>query len=373
MKKIGIFGGSFNPVHNEHVRLATLAKEELGLSVLYIMPTFIAPHKSQIAISPEHRLNMLKLAFDGVDGIEISDYEIEKGGKSYTYQTVEHFKKTLDADLYFLVGGDMLYDFKNWKYPERILSACTLASFKRKDFSNDEEDIKKYFTKVFNKDFIQLKTCGEVNSSTKVRVYSSFNLDITSMVDKRVSDYIKKNDLYFDKYADLVSKTLPEKRVKHTANVVISALSQAKRLGLDENKVKLTATLHDIAKYVDPKTVEGFSYPDDLPAPVIHAYLGEYLARNTLNITDEEILDAIKYHTTGKANMSTLGKLIFLADMVEEDRNYKGVEIIRELFDKDIDECMKVALQEEIIHLTNKGQPIYYKTLEALDYYERKE
>lgn len=371
MKKIGIFGGSFNPVHNEHVRLAILAKQELGLDTLYIMPTFIAPHKSQIAVSPEHRLNMLKLAFSGVDGIEISDYEIVKGGKSYTYQTVEHFKKTYNAELYFLVGGDMLYDFKNWKYPERILSACTLASFARKDFSNDLEDIKSYFAKTFNKDFIQLKTCGEVNSSTKIRVYSSFGLDITSMVDKKVSDYIAENNLYFDKYADLIKKTLPYKRVKHTANVVISALSQAKRLSLDENKVKITATLHDLAKYIDYKTVDGFICPDDLPEPVIHAYLGEYVARNTLKIADEEILDAIKYHTTGKANMSMLAKLIFLADMVEEDRDYQGVEILRDLFNKDIDECMRVALQEEIIHLTNKQAPIYYKTLEALDYYER--
>lgn len=372
MQKIGIFGGSFNPVHNEHIAMALSAKAELGLNTLYIMPTFIAPHKSAPTLSAEHRLNMLKLAFKDIDGIEVSDFEIQKGGKSYTYQTVEHFKSNYDCELFFLVGGDMLYDFKTWKYPERILSACTLASFSREDFSNDISGLKEYFLTTFNKDFIQLKTAGKTLSSTKIRVYSSFGLDITKLVPTAVAEYISKNNLYpADFYTEAVINTLPEKRIRHTANVVVSALSKCRELGLDSEKVRISATLHDIAKYIDPDSVDGFSKPDDLPPPVVHAFLGEFVARNSLGITDEEILEAIKYHTSAKPQMSDLAKVVFLADMVEEDRSYEGVEELRELFKGDLDDCLLSALKEEVVHLLNKGKPIYHQTLDAIEYYEK--
>lgn len=372
MEKIGIYGGSFNPVHNQHVELAILAKEELGLDKLYIMPTFIAPHKSEQCLSAEHRLNMLHLAFDGIDGIEVSDYEIKKGGKSYTYQTVEHFKSTTNAELYFLVGGDMLYDFKTWKNPERILNACTLASFSRQDFKNDLDALQEYFRNTFNKEFIQLKASGKAVSSTKIRVYSSFGLDITELVNERVAKYVKDNDLYpADLYTKAVINMLPKKRVRHTANVVITALSKAKELKLDESKVRIAGTLHDIAKYIDFNTVDGFLPPPDLPEPVIHAFLGEFIARQKLKVADPEILEAIKYHTSAKPNMCTLAKLIFLADMIEEDRSYEGVELLRECFKGDLDECLLTALKEELVHLINKKQPICALTLEAIEYYEK--
>jgi predicted HD superfamily hydrolase involved in NAD metabolism len=158
--------------------------------------------------------------------------------------------------------------------------------------------------------------------------------------------------------------------VKHTANVVVSALSKAKQLGLDEDKVLLSATLHDCAKYLDHNKVQGFSIDNDVPAPVIHSFLGAFVAQKVLGVTDEEILDAIRYHTSGKAQMSTLGKLIFVADMVEEDRVYDGVEKLREYFEKDdFEKCFIECLKEEFLHLINKKQYIYHQTINAVEYY----
>ena len=109
--KVAIFGGSFNPVHNEHIKVALGAINELELDKLIIMPTFISPHKQNGEVmSAEHRLNMLKLAFMGNSKVEISDYEIEKGGVSYTYQTITHFKSLYgDATLYFIKRTFSLY------------------------------------------------------------------------------------------------------------------------------------------------------------------------------------------------------------------------------------------------------------------------
>lgn len=371
MKRIGILGGTFNPVHVEHVAIAKRAAEELALDKLIVMPTFISPHKTDGAVEPKHRLNMLKLAFKDDDKIEVSDYEIERQGKSYTYLTVEHFKEIEDCKLFFIVGGDMLVNFKTWRYPERILKACDLAVFGREEFFADFEVEREYFIKTFGKDFYRLSYTGKDASSTKIRTYSAFRLPLDGLVPKAVEEYIKENDLYpSDKYIEYILKNLPPKRIKHTADVVVSALKRAGELGLNKQKVVTACTLHDCAKYRDYREVDGFVLPDGVPQPVVHAFLGAFVMEKELGITDAEVIDAVRYHTSGKADMSTLSKLVFVADMVEEGRVYDGVEKLRELYEKaDFETCFRECLKEEMIHLLNKKQYIYVETLNAYDYY----
>ena len=148
------------------------------------------------------------------------------------------------------------------------------------------------------------------------------------------------------------------------------ALKKAKELNLDVQKVYLSALLHDCAKYLDYTAFKGFKLPCDIPEPVIHAFLGAFVAENILGVKDKEVLDAICYHTSGKSNMSTLGKLIFVADMVEKERVYEGVETLRNLFNQnDFEYCFRECLKEEFIHLINKGSSIYQETVNAYDYY----
>ena len=370
MKKVGILGGTFNPVHNEHIALVLSAIKELELDKLLVMPTYISPHKTDLPASAEHRLAMLKLAFSGVDKVEVSDYEIEKQGKSYTYQTVEHFYKE-DQQLYFIMGGDMLVDFKNWKYPERILDKCTLAVFSRQNFGADFEKEREYFIKTFNKDFLKLNYIGKDASSTKIRTYAKLGLEIDDLTDKKVADYIKENQIYeSDVYQLFVMNNLPQKRLKHTADVVICALKKAKQVGLDNERVSLACTLHDLAKYMDYTSFNGFNLPQGVPKPVVHAFLGAFVAEKHLKIQDQEIIDAIRYHTSGKANMTDLAKLVFVADMLEEGRSYDGVEKLREIYENsDLDTAFIECLKEEYVHLLNKGQEIYIETKNAYDYY----
>ncbi len=370
MEKIAIFGGTFDPVHSEHVSLVKSAITELGLDKIIVMPTFVSPHKTTKSAPSEHRLNMLRLAFRDIEKVLVSDFEILKEGTSYTYQTVEHFYNK-DTTLYFLVGGDMLLDFKKWKNPDRILGSATLAVFGRDSVEVDYQKEQEYFKKTFNKEFVRLNYQGKDYSSTKIRTYFRLGLSLGDLMPTPVCEYVVKNKVYQpDEYERFILKVLPERRIRHTANVVITALKKARELGLDQEKVRISATLHDSAKYLDKNDVKGFEIADDVPQPVVHAFLGAFIAEKYLKINDQEIIDAIRYHTSGKAEMSLLSKLIFVADMIEEDRNYEGVEKLRELYEKaDFETCFRECLKEEFLHLINKKQSIYYETINAFNYY----
>lgn len=374
MKKIAILGGTFNPVHSEHVELVKNAKQELGLDLVIVVPTYLPPHKNTLPAPAVDRINMLNLAFKEIDGVTVSDYEVKKQGKSYSYQTAEYFRgKYPDAEIYFLCGGDMLTDFKTWKNPERILKAVTLAVFDREDFYTDYDFEREYFKKQFNSTFIRLNYLGKDFSSTRIRVFASLGLSLEGLAIKQVEEYIFKNKLYSgDIYTEFLKKNLTQKRLIHTANVVSIALTKVKELGLDTQKVYLATLLHDCAKYLNKKDFPAFTLPEGVPPKVEHSFLGAYVAKNLLGISDEEVLDAINYHTSGKANMTTLGKLVFVADMVEEGRNYEGVERLRELYKKDFKKCFVECLSEEVLHLLNKKEYIYIETLNAYDFYVKK-
>ena len=371
MNKIAIFGGTFNPVHIEHVNMVERLIEELGLDKIIVVPTNIPPHKSTDLLSNEDRLNMLNLCFGNNKKVEVSDFEINNGGKSYSYITVEHFSKIYPNDtLYFLVGGDMLKDFKTWKNPQRILDKATLVVFARDDFEVDFKAEEDYFRNNFKSGFIRLNYNGKDVSSTRIRIYSALGLPIDSMVEKSVEKYIIENKLFSGKKEfEFVKNTLPKKRLVHTAEVAVCALKKVRELGLDKDKVILACILHDCAKYVDYKSVDGFKLEVGVPEPVIHSFLGAYIAKKVLNVCDEEVLDAISYHTSGKANMSTLAKLLFVADMIEPSRDYEGVDYLRKLYEEEFEKCFIECLKEEMEHLKNKTKDIYFETINAYNYY----
>ena len=370
---IAIFGGSFNPVHLEHEKIANKLVSELSLDKLYIMPTFIAPHKTcEEVLSGEKRLDMLKLAFETCDKIEVSSFELSKGGISFTYQTVEHFKQALNPDnLYFIVGSDMLDNFPTWKHPERILKSATLVAVERRNGEFDDNLSISRLKTLYGADVRRVKVHGEDISSSLVRVYQKLGLSLDGLVDKKVEEYIQKNALYGgNELYNYVKNALPEKRKRHVAGVILTATKLAKSLGVDVKKAELSALLHDIAKYESVENYPSFSLPDKTPKDIVHQYLGEYIAREKLKIDDEEVLSAIKYHTTGRANMPLLEKIIYVADLIEPSRKFAGVDYLRKEIKKDFFNGFKICLEEIVEFLIKNGQEVYPLTLDALKYYK---
>lgn len=367
--KIALFGGSFDPVHNEHIEYIKAAKEALSLDKVLVIPSFVAPHKeSGATVSGEDRLNMCKIALQDLAYAEACDYELSRKEKSYTYITAEHFAKEYRNDeLYFLVGADMLEDFFTWKYPERILGAARLVACGRGRGS--ASNLHDAFRERFSTDYIEVPFTGEEVSSTEIRVRLAFGKECKCL-DPRVAQYIEERGLYH--YSEIAPALALEKeeRREHSFRVALMAVSRARSLHIPESQAMLASALHDCGKYVAPDSplLEGFVPPENVPAPVIHQYTGAYLAEYVFGIEDEEILDAIRFHTSGKEDMTALGKLIYLADMLELDRNYSGVEELRKVFWRDLDKCLQLCLERQIAYLEEKESgthSVYFLTKQA--------
>lgn len=366
--RIAIYGGSFNPVHNEHKNIVINAIKQFKIDKTFVVPSKIAPHKQDARpLAFEHRFNMLKIAFSGENGVEISDFENKQNGVSYTYLTLQYFKNLYpDAELFFLVGTDMLKDFPTWKNPELILELATLLVTKR-DGDNFLEAEKFYYSH-FDKKFVLSTYKGTSLSSTKINNYLKLGVSCQELLPHGVYEYIINNGLIKSDYLyEYVKNSLTEKRLRHTANVMTLSQKYAKRLDEDEKRATISALLHDVAKYKDASCYPDFYLDHFVPQPVVHQYLGAYIAKTELGIKDEDVLNAIRYHTSARRNMSKLEKIVFLADLLEEDRVFDGVDEIRKAVEADFDSGFKFAVGELNKFLNKKNQDVYFLTKECLD------
>ena len=367
--KIILFGGAFNPVHNEHVAMLKAAISAIGADKVIIMPTAVSPHKTgQMTASPAARLEMCRLAFSDLG--EVSDFEVNKGGASYSYITCEYLRhKYPDDEIYFFMGADMFACFADWVYPERILKNVKVATCEREGSAGVAQSQQK-FKQQFGEEALVVSYTGAAVSSTRVRTAAAIGADISAYVPAEIDRYIKKSGLYLVPELAKAQKLLTDKRAAHTLRVAFMAAENCRRLKIPEKKAVTAAALHDAAKYLklSDKRLRGFVPPEDVPENVMHQYTGAYLAEHEFGVTDEDILNAIRYHTSGRAGMSPLEKLIFLSDLLEEGRDFVGVEALREIFSRDIDECVEAALKEQLDYLIEEKRHIYPLTQAAYDY-----
>ena len=190
MSKIGIFGGTFDPIHYGHLITAQSVREIRKLDKIIFIPAYISPHKSEaITSSPEDRMNMIKIAIESVDFFDYSDIEIKKGGISYTIDTLRELKKKYD-EIEFIIGYDNIFQFHTWKDPDGIMKLATIVVLKRKS-SSPPRFKDKYYNRA---NFVQ--TRGIEISATDLRERVKNGLPINFLVPPKVMEYIYNNKLY---------------------------------------------------------------------------------------------------------------------------------------------------------------------------------
>lgn len=390
MGRIGIYGGTFNPPHIGHIRAAEYALQTMELSSLLVIPSCISPHKQMPAGSPtpRQRLEMLQLAFAEHSGIHVSDLELCRGGSSYTYETVQQVREMHpEHELVLFMGTDMFLSFDTWRHPERILQNASLAVFYRGDPEETQriQEKKVFFEAQGAKVYLVENPVTEI-SSTQLRRMLVFGC-AEPFLDPGVMAYIRQNRLYgsVDYYQDLsmdaleqtVVSLLKPNRVAHVLGCRQTAKELAEVHGADPGDAQRAALLHDITKALDGELqltvcreygIKLDSFSEKNPK-TLHALTGSLVAKRIFGENDA-VVSAIASHTTGKAAMNTLEKIIYVADYMEPNRDFPGVESLRSLAYTDLDGALKLGLQMTLSMLRQQGREISPESTEALQYLE---
>lgn len=175
-----------------------------------------------------------------------------------------------------------------------------------------------------------------------------------------------------EQFLAAIKPRMPEKRYIHTIGVMETAIDLARKYGEDEKKAETAAILHDIAKYAEIEWMEQIVRTEKLDerligwgSELLHGPVGAYIAESEFGIKDDELLNAIRFHTTGRPNMSRLEKIIFVADMIEPNRQFDGVDRLRKKAQKNLDKAMSACVRHTLAFLIDTRQPIYPLSIEC--------
>lgn len=384
MERIGIYGGTFNPPHVGHIRGAQYAIGALQLDKLLLIPSCTAPHKDLPPNSPTpaQRAEMLRLAKG--EKMEVCDMELTRGGTSYTYETVETLAAQYpDAELVLLMGTDMFVSFHTWKEPGRILDKASLGVLYRgeKDELTQIAEQKKALEAQGAKVYL-IENPVTVISSTQLRRLLCFGC-AGEYLHPSVADYIQKSGLYgvkedyrnlsMEALEQVVVRLLKPNRVAHVLGCRDTAVELAKRWGANATDAGRAGLLHDITKALDGSlqltlcreygiVLGDFSKENP---KTLHALTGSLVAERIFG-ENKQVVDAVRSHTTGKANMTTLEKVLYVADYIEPNRDFPGVEKLRKLAFENLDQALKLGLTMTLELLQKNKQDISPESAEAL-------
>lgn len=391
--KIGVYGGTFNPPHLGHLLSARFAMEALELDRLLFIPAGDPPHKDLPPLSPpgSERLAMMALAADSMllpGRVDVSDTEVRREGKSYTADTLQELHDQYPEDeLWLLMGADMFLSLQNWKKPEVICSLAHIAAFARTQADTEEllerqgEFLRKTFGAVCS--VIPLPQVIPM-SSTQLRGLLVKG-EGRGYLSPAVYGYILRHGLYGThtdlknlNHEDMSACSLSmvyAKRHAHILGVAQTAVELARHWGGDEDLAFRAGILHDCTKYLSLEEhlaiCEKYGVElDEMEresAKLLHSKTGAALAKHLYG-QPEEVYWAIYWHTTGKPDMTTLEKIIYLADYMEPNRKFDGVEDLRKLCYEDLDEALLLGVRMSIEDLNERGVAIHKNTQGAMDW-----
>lgn len=385
-KRLGIFGGSFDPIHRAHLKLAKQAKKQFALDEVWFVPSGISYHKGNEMTPAHHRAEMIRRTIREKPGFVFSDLDIARSGNTYTADTLTFLRKQRpDAELFFLVGADSLVNMENWYHPEAVFCAARILAALRPGHTKEELFQKAGELKErFDAKIDWVEGLYEEISSRQIREAVRSGESLSAYVTPEVEAYIREQDLYRDEEKtpedilnDLKNRLKPG-RFAHTLGVANTAKKLAACYGADEDKAYLAGLLHDCAKDIPDEEqihrakMAGISLSEqELRSPaLIHAKLGAYYAGERYGIRDEEILNAICYHTTGRPAMTRLEEILYIADYIEPGRKEAPhLPELRRLAEKAKEETICRIAEDTLAYLTGKGAVIDEASRETAAYY----
>lgn len=411
MERIGVMGGTFNPIHLSHIMVGSRAYDMLNLDKVLFMPSKQPTYKNMDCIaSEEDRCAMIERAIKPYPFFELSDYELKREGPTYSADTFSLLKKEHpDTKYYFIIGGDSLDYFEDWHLPDVILQNCTLVvapratelkekkearEFAECDYAATADRIRKKFTSkqadgsLFVPEIVFMSSPLVSISSSDLREYLECGIPVNGLVPKEVIDYIDEKGLYqnqaFTKIKADMKALMKPKRYKHILNVAEMCYKLAKLHGYDAVKAYTAGLLHDCAKHLDDQQILaecdklGIRYDEvekRQASNLLHSKVGAVWAGDKYGVADEDIISAISYHTTGKPDMSTLEKIVYMSDVIEPGRDMvytPSLDVIRSIATYDLDLACAHVLNNVVPYLLRTYKDnVCMMSVETYEYYKK--
>lgn len=382
MMRLGIFGGTFAPFHKGHRKALEAFFESARTDRCLVIPAGIPPHKQKSSdFTDAQRLEMTRLACADLPWAEVSDWEIRQEGASYTCKTLQHLSEEFpDARLVLYVGSDMFLTLQKWYRPEEIFRLAEIAAFSRtgEDFdklSAHGRELKKNFPHL---DYTLYPVPPFPVSSTEIREKWINGEDISSLVHPKVAALM--TELQTARFTALLTERLSDHRLKHSLGVAKEAEALAGIYGISAEKARIAGLLHDMTKEVPKeehfRLFAKYSIPLDENLRnnknLWHAASASADATETFGITDPEILSAIRYHTTGKADMTLLEMILYMADLTDETRDYDDVDFYWMLARDDLEKAALVAMRWCRDDVARRGFAVHEDMLKGIAWLEEK-
>ncbi|MCI6659802.1 MAG: nicotinate (nicotinamide) nucleotide adenylyltransferase [Peptoniphilaceae bacterium] len=405
--KIGLYGGTFDPIHVGHLLMAESALIEANLQEVSFIPAFSPPHKDSKAGNVEDRVSMLRLAIQDRPQFQIDMREIESKQVQYSIDTVREIQSQHpENEYYFIMGEDSLLSLKTWYQWQNLIKEIPLLVVLRPNTQVSTKEDREAILEEFRQYGARIQVIDQFSvkcSSSEIRAQLAKGHMPRYIFPPDVMDYIIEKHLYGyhakreesyeyalqDFYRRLEEERLPydeepylewiprlqedlgEKRCRHVLGVAKTAQMLARRYGASVKKARDAALLHDCAKKNEKRffhelLLKGILQPEDwIPSPVYHAFLGGIVAKEYYGVEDPEILRAIAHHTTGCPEMSLLEKVVMLADEIEPARSFKGVNEIRAVALKDLNQAVLMLMDQTLEFLIQKETEIDEESIQT--------
>ena len=394
--RIGISGGTFDPVHKGHIESALATKEQLNLDKVIFVPGGEPPHKLDRRITKaEDRLAMLSAAISSYENLEISQYEINKKGYSFSIDTVRYMKEKYgpETELFYIIGADVAGELTHWKDYEELFRLTGFAALLRPGYTEENFTQNIQTTCKMGADIHVVKSpmidisSKEIRQAVKAGDYGK----ISHTIPEQVLEYIKEKELYVKDYPfdeefakDNMQIRLKPERYQHCLRVSEEAVRIGKIVGADTEKCRIAGLLHDCGKgvtehqlyWLDPSLID-MAKPENGGNPaIIHGPAGAIIAHKKYGIIDVEILEAIRCHVTGAPGMGLVAQAVFLADYTEPGRQGESFDRIRQALPNDGDKikslakAIVIACQESINFITDRGQTPGGATRETMESFQ---
>lgn len=382
-ERIGIMGGTLDPVHDGHLRMALSAISSAGLSRVLMLPSGNPPHKPHVTPA-EDRWRMLCAACAAQPLLEPCREEMDRIGVIFTVDTLSILReKYPKADLFYLIGADTLMELKNWREYGRVLRLTRFLVCPRSSrYTQDELEAERARLTLLGGriEWIDMEVLDV--SSTQIRQAVCGGTDAPH-VPVPVQEYAQVCGLYGARpripeartWLEKLFVALSPKRFAHTLGVAATARRLALIHGLDAERAESAGLLHDCAKCLPLKEMQQVARTNRLTlddsllesGALLHAVAGEHIARTDYGVSDPAILSAIRRHTTGAPGMTQLDMAVWLADAIEPTREpYPGLEELRAMAEVSLEKAILSSMENTLTYVRKRGKAVHSATMETI-------